>query len=106
MLDHDGLLPIYRVITDGKHHQATVTHQQEFAPSTILVFDRGYTDYNWFELLVKILHLKSTLGRNLSNFMVLLRQQLFVYCNLWSCIDDPFQATEASPSPQMHLAFV
>ena len=232
MLDHDGLLPCYRVITDGKQHEVTVTRQWEFAPGTILVFDRGYTDYNWFErlskqgvyfvtrlktnadiievedlnlpqrkglvsdqiicmtqqaaendnppmmrrieffddeqqrtlvfltnnlklaaatvaeiyknrwqielffkalkqsckvktfvgtsanalktqiwtalismLLVKILHMKSTFGWHLSNFMVLLRQQLFVYRDLWKWINDPFQAPETPPTPQLKLVF-
>ena len=232
MLDHDGLLPCYGVITDGKQHEVTVTRQWEFAPGTILVFDRGYTDYAWFEqltrrgvyfvtrlktnadlievedrplparkglvrdqvicmtqqavesdhppmmrrieffdeeqqrtlvfltnhmklaaatvaavyknrwqielffkalkqsckvktfvgtsanalktqiwtalismLLVKILHMRSSFGWHLSNFMVLLRQQLFVYRDLWKWIDDPFQAPETAPPPQLELAF-
>jgi len=232
MLDHDGLLPCFGVITDGKQHEVTVTRQWEFAPGTILVFDRGYTDYNWFErltqqgvyfvtrlktnadiievgdlqlprrkgvvrdqiicmtqqaaekdnppmmrrieffdeeqprtlvfltnnmklaaatvaeiyknrwqielffkalkqsckvktfvgtsanalktqiwtaliamLLVKILHMKSTFGWHLSNFMVLLRQQLFVYRDLWKWINDPFQAPETPPTSQLELAF-
>jgi len=232
MLDHDGLLPCYAVITDGKQHEVTVTRQWEFAPGTILVFDRGYTDYNWFEqltrqgvsfvtrlktnadfievedlavprrkglisdrlicmtqqavendnptkmrrieffdeeqqrtlafltndmklaaatvaeiyknrwqielffkalkqsckvktfvgtsanalktqiwtalismLLVKMLHMRSSFGWHLSNFCVLLRQQLFVYRDLWKWINDPFQAPETPPSPQMALAF-
>ena len=53
MLDHDGLLPCYGVITDGKQHEITVTRQWEFAPGTILVFDRGYNDYDWFEKLTR-----------------------------------------------------
>ena len=232
MLDHDGLLPCYGVITDGKQHEVTVTRQWEFAPGTVLVFDRGYTDYHWFErltlqgvyfvtrlktnadiievedlalprrrglvsdqiicmtqqaaendnppmmrrieffdedeqrtlafltnnmklaaatvaeiyktrwqielffkalkqsckvktfvgtsanalktqiwtalismLLVKILHMKSTFGWHLSNFMVLLRQQLFVYRDLWKWINDPFQAPEAPPTHQLELTF-
>jgi len=230
MLDHDGLLPSYAVITDGKQHEVTVTRQWRFAPGAILVFDRGYTDYGWFAqltadgvffvtrlksnadyivieerplphrqgllrdqivcltqhaeqerptflrriefhdterdrilvfltnnmklaaatvaeiyknrwqielffkalkqsckvktfvgttanalktqiwtaliaiLLVKILHMKSTFGWHLSNFIVLLRQQLFVYRDLWKWIDDPFQAPEPAP-PQMELSF-
>jgi hypothetical protein len=52
-----------------------------------------------------ILHMKSTFGWHLSNFMVLLRQQLFVYRNLWKWIDDPFQAPEMPPTPQLELAF-
>ena len=231
MLDHDGLLPCYAVITDGKQHEVTVTRQWEFAPGTVLVFDRGYNDYDWFEkltrqgvyfvtrmkgnadyivveerplpqrkgllrdqiicltqhaaqhkpiylrrieffdeeqqrilvfltnnlklaaatvaeiyknrwqielffkalkqsckiktfvgtsanalktqiwtaliaiLLVKILHMKSRFGWHLSNFIVLLRQQLFVYRDLWKWIDDPCQAPETTPSPQMELVF-
>jgi len=57
-------------------------------------------------LLVKILHMRSSFGWHLSNFMVLLRQQLFVYRDLWKWIDDPFQAPETTPSPpQLELAF-
>ena len=231
MLDHDGLLPCYGVITDGKQHEVTVTRQWSFPPGAILVFDRGYNDYAWFErltaegvffvtrmkenadylviedrplpqrvglrsdqiicmtqqaaqsnqppflrriefydperdrvlvfltnnlklaaatvaeiyrqrwkiellfktlkqsckvktfvgtsanalktqiwtaliamLLVKILHMQSTFGWHLSNFMVLLRQQLFVYRDLWKWINDPFQAPETA-LPQMELAF-
>lgn len=232
MLDHDGLLPCYGVITDGKQHEVTVTRQWQFEPGTVLVFDRGYTDYDWFEqltshgvffvtrlksnadfivvedrpvperkgivrdqiicmtqqavegdnppmmrrveffdekeqrrlvfltnhlrlaaatvaeiyknrwqielffkalkqsckvktfvgtsanalktqiwtaliamLLVKILHMRSSFAWHLSNFMVLLRQQLFVYRDLWKWIDDPFQAPENTLTPQLELAF-
>jgi len=56
-------------------------------------------------LLVKILHMKSTYGWHFSNFMVLLRQQMFVYRDLWKWIDDPFQAPETPPTPQLELAF-
>ena len=42
-------------------------------------------------LLVKYLQLKSTFGWSLSNLVALLRQQLFVYRDLWVWIDDPFQ---------------
>jgi IS4 transposase len=42
-------------------------------------------------LLVKYLQLKSTFGWSLSNLVALLRQQLFVYRDLWAWIDNPFQ---------------
>lgn len=48
LLDHDGYLPSYAVITEGKKHEVRVARQMRFAPGTILVFDRGYTDYAWF----------------------------------------------------------
>jgi hypothetical protein len=231
MLGHDGLLPCYGVITEGKQHEVTVTRQWSFPPGAILIFDRGYNDYAWFErlsaegvffitrmkdnadyfvvedrplpqrtglrgdqvicmtrqaaqndqppflrrvefydeqqqrtlvfltnhmklaaatvaeiykqrwqielffkalkqsckiktfvgtsanalktqiwtaliamLLVKILHMQSRFGWHLSNFIVLLRQQLFVYRDLWKWIDDPFQAPETA-SPQLQLTF-
>ena len=56
-------------------------------------------------LLVKILHMKSRFGWHLSNFCVLLRQQLFVYRDLWKWIDDPFQTPETAPPSQMELLF-
>ena len=52
-LDHDGLLPCYGVVTDGKQHEVTVTRQWQFEPGTVLVFDRGYTDYDWFAQLTR-----------------------------------------------------
>lgn len=47
-LDHDGYLPIFLVITDGKHHEGPMARQQTFSAGTILVFDKGYTDFAWF----------------------------------------------------------
>ena len=45
LLDHDGYLPSFAVITEGKTHEVRVAPQTQFTPGTILVFDRGYTDY-------------------------------------------------------------
>jgi hypothetical protein len=53
LLDHDGYLPSYAVITEGKKHEVRVARQLHFAPGTILVFDRGYTDYEWFANLLQ-----------------------------------------------------
>jgi len=47
-LDHDGYLPVFLVITDGKHHEGPMAREQRFAAGTILVFDKGYTDFAWF----------------------------------------------------------
>jgi hypothetical protein len=48
VLDHDGYLPCFGVITDGSVHDVKVAHQLTFAPSTIVVDDRGYNDYRLF----------------------------------------------------------
>ena len=230
LLDHDGYLPSFAVITEGKKHEVRVARQMQFAPGAILVFDRGYTDYQWFTnltqqavyfvtrlkenadygvlekreipqrrgvlrdevvffyklaqagkdayfrriefydeqrdrvlvfltnhlelaaatvaavykerwqielffralkqslrvktfvgtsanalktqlwtaliamLLVKYLQLRSTFGWSLSNLVALLRQQLFVYRDLWTWIDDPFQPPPISASLPKQLA--
>ena len=53
LLDHDGYLPSFAVITEGKKHEVRVARQMQFAPGAILVFDRGYTDYEWFMSLTE-----------------------------------------------------
>jgi len=46
-------------------------------------------------LVLKYLQLKSTFSWSLSNLAALLRQQLFFYSDLWTWLDDPFQAPPA-----------
>jgi hypothetical protein len=53
LLDHQGFLPQFMVITPGQTHEIQVARRLRFAPGTILVFDRGYADYRWFESLTQ-----------------------------------------------------
>ena len=53
MLDHDGFLPCYAVITEGKQHEVRVAQQWQYEPGTLLVMDRGYNDYAWFANLTR-----------------------------------------------------
>jgi DDE family transposase/uncharacterized protein DUF4372 len=48
VLDHDGYLPSFGVVTDGSVADVKVAHQIVFAPGTIVVDDRGYDDYELF----------------------------------------------------------
>lgn len=48
VLDHDGCLPCYAVITEGKRADVHEARKIEFAPGTLVVFDRGYSDYAWW----------------------------------------------------------
>ena len=48
VLDHDGYLPCFGVITDGGVHHVKVAQQLSFAPGTVVVDDRGYNDYGLF----------------------------------------------------------
>lgn len=45
VLDHDGYLPCFGVITDGDVSDVEVARKLDFAPGTVVVEDRGYTDY-------------------------------------------------------------
>jgi IS4 transposase len=53
LLDHDGHLPSFAVVTEGKQHEVRVARQLHLAPGTIVAIDRGYTDYEWFADLTK-----------------------------------------------------
>jgi len=48
VLDHDGYLPQYAVISDGKEADIGAARKMSFAAGTMLVFDRGYADYHWW----------------------------------------------------------
>ena len=53
LLDHDGYLPRFAVVTEGRQHEVRVAQQLDFAAGTILAIDRGYTDYEWFAKLTQ-----------------------------------------------------
>ena len=48
LLDHDGYLPSFAVITEGNVSDVRVARQFHFDPGTIVVDDRGYNDYALF----------------------------------------------------------
>jgi len=48
LLDHDGYLPCFGVVTDGKTHDVNVAKTLSFEPGTVLVEDRGYRDFDLF----------------------------------------------------------
>jgi IS4 transposase len=50
-------------------------------------------------LLIKYLQLKAKFGWSLSNLVALLRQQLFVYRDLWTWLDQPFQVPPSLKPP-------
>ena len=49
MLNHQGYLPSWALITDGKTHEVKVAQKLEFAPGTVVAMDRGYVDYDLFD---------------------------------------------------------
>jgi Domain of unknown function (DUF4372)/Transposase DDE domain len=48
LLDHNGYLPSFAVVTEGKRSELEVARSLRLEPGTILVIDRGYNDYDWF----------------------------------------------------------
>ena len=67
VLDHDGYLPSYAVLSDGKTADITEAKAMTFAAGTMLVFDRGYADYDWWLKLTRmkvhfVTRLKDTAG--------------------------------------------
>lgn len=53
LLDHDGYLPTYAHVTDGQKADITIGRMLEFDPGSVIVFDRGYVDYEWFRSLTE-----------------------------------------------------
>jgi hypothetical protein len=53
LLDHEGYLPCFAHITDGKSSDIAVARGLKFQAGTIVVMDRGYVDYGWWEQLTK-----------------------------------------------------
>lgn len=51
LLDHDGYLPSFAVITDGKKSDIAVAKTLKYEKGTVLVIDRGYNDYDWYAQL-------------------------------------------------------
>ena len=48
LLDHDGYLLRFAVVTAGMTSDIEVARQQRFRPGTMLLFDRVYTDMHWW----------------------------------------------------------
>ena len=48
LLDHDGYLPVFAQITPGDVHEVNVAQTLRFPQGSIVVVDRGFTDYSLF----------------------------------------------------------
>lgn len=53
LLDHDGYIPAFMEITDAKTADVTVAKTLQLAPFSIVVMDRAYVDFPWFERLTR-----------------------------------------------------
>jgi len=48
-LNFDGLLPVFCDVTVAKTHEIKVARTQQFPKGSVLVFDKGYTDFSWWK---------------------------------------------------------
>lgn len=49
LLDHDGYLPVFASVTNGKKYEIEVARALHLPPGSILAIDRGYKDYALYE---------------------------------------------------------
>jgi IS4 transposase len=52
-LDADGYLPEFMSLTDGKVHESRWAKTLKLPKGSIVVFDRGFTDYLWYKSLTQ-----------------------------------------------------
>ena len=52
LLDHNGYLPAFMEISDGKKHEIRVAKSLTLPKGSIVAMDRAYTDYTWFASLI------------------------------------------------------
>ena len=55
LLDHDGYLPTFAQITEGSVHEVKIAQKLRFPTGSIVVVDRGFTDFSLFGGIVPIL---------------------------------------------------
>jgi hypothetical protein len=48
VLDHEGYLPTFAHITDGKTHEVKLAQRLSLPPGAVVAMDRGYNDYALF----------------------------------------------------------
>jgi hypothetical protein len=48
LLDHEGYLPVFAQITEGASSELEVARKLDFSKGSIVVIDRGFTDYKLF----------------------------------------------------------
>lgn len=52
-IDADGYLPVFMNMTNGKKHEADWAKTLTLHPGACVVFDRGFTDYSWYQKLTQ-----------------------------------------------------
>jgi hypothetical protein len=71
LLDHDGYLPTFAYISNGKKHDVTIARQVPLAPGSIVAMDRGYNNYKLFNYWIN--------------------SGIYIHRDLWKWMDSPLE---------------
>ena len=52
-LDHDGLIPAFATVTKANKSDMSAARQFEYPKGSVLVFDKGYSSYEWHNTLTE-----------------------------------------------------
>lgn len=52
-LDHGGHFPVFAAVSDGVRHDVPVGRGFDFPKGSVVVMDKGYTDYGWYKQLTE-----------------------------------------------------
>ncbi|SRR6266498_16775 len=52
-LDHQGYLPVFLTVTEALAHEINWARKLKLTAGAFLVFDRGFTDYHWYQELCR-----------------------------------------------------
>ncbi|MEE8364834.1 MAG: DUF4372 domain-containing protein [Gammaproteobacteria bacterium] len=52
-LDNGGHFPAFATVTDGIRHDVPVGREFDFLKGSVVVIDKGYTDYGWYKQLTE-----------------------------------------------------
>jgi len=52
-IDANGYLPTFMTMTDGKTHESQWAKDLKLPKGSYVVFDRGFTDYSWYQTLME-----------------------------------------------------
>lgn len=84
LLDHDGYLPSYAYISNGKQADVTYAHEFPLAPGSIVTMDRGYNDYKLFaSWTLKDIYFVTRLKEN-ADYEILSEQEIPLHRNIVS----------------------
>jgi putative transposase len=74
-LDHGGCFPAFAALTEGVRHDVPVGRSFDFPKGSLVVMDKGYTDYGWYKQLTERGIFFVTRQRRNARYRVLERRQ-------------------------------